>query len=70
MKVPVIVVGCKLDLRDEPESMSIDQFMTPIMQQFREIEASLECSAASLIQVFQILGLCLLLHDLLLSGMT
>ena len=51
MKVPVIVVGCKLDLRDEREPMSIEQLMSPIMQEFREIETCIECSAATLIQV-------------------
>ncbi|GMN48783.1 hypothetical protein TIFTF001_017951 [Ficus carica] len=51
VKVPVIVVGCKLDLRDEHETTAIEQVMTPIMQLFREIETCIECSAASLIQV-------------------
>uniref|UniRef100_A0A803NRF9 Mitochondrial Rho GTPase n=1 Tax=Cannabis sativa TaxID=3483 RepID=A0A803NRF9_CANSA len=51
VKVPVIVVGCKLDLRDEREPISIEQLMSPIMQEFREIETCIECSAATLIQV-------------------
>lgn len=51
VKVPVIVVGCKLDLRDEHNQMSLEQVMSPIMQKFREIETCIECSAATLIQV-------------------
>ncbi|PON63932.1 Parvalbumin [Trema orientale] len=51
VKVPVIIVGCKLDLRDEHEQVSIEQLMSPIMQEFREIETCIECSAATLIQV-------------------
>ncbi|PON55290.1 Parvalbumin [Parasponia andersonii] len=51
VKVPVIIVGCKLDLRDEREQVSIEQVMSPIMQEFREIETCIECSAATLIQV-------------------
>ncbi|KAM7521585.1 hypothetical protein LguiA_011487 [Lonicera macranthoides] len=51
VKAPVIVVGCKLDLRDEGYHMSLEQVMTPIMQQFREIETCIECSAANLVQV-------------------
>ncbi|KAA8543230.1 hypothetical protein F0562_021275 [Nyssa sinensis] len=51
VKVPVIVVGCKLDLRDEHFHMSLEQVMSPIMQQFREIETCIECSAANLVQV-------------------
>ncbi|EXB39367.1 Mitochondrial Rho GTPase 1 [Morus notabilis] len=51
VKVPVIVVGCKLDLRDERDTATIEQVMTPIMLQFREIETCIECSAATLIQV-------------------
>nr|CAD1821942.1 unnamed protein product [Ananas comosus var. bracteatus] len=50
VKVPVIVVGCKLDLRDE-QQVSLEQVMSPIMQQFREIETCIECSALRQIQV-------------------
>ncbi|KAL6968329.1 Mitochondrial Rho GTPase 1 [Sarracenia purpurea var. burkii] len=51
VNVPVIVVGCKLDLRDEGHPMSLEQVMSPIMRQFREIETCIECSAANLVQV-------------------
>ncbi|GAY60097.1 mitochondrial Rho GTPase 1 [Citrus sinensis] len=51
VKVPVIVVGCKLDLRDENQQVSLEQVMMPIMQQFREIETCIECSALKQIQV-------------------
>ncbi|KAG4919829.1 hypothetical protein JHK85_058110 [Glycine max] len=51
VKVPVIVVGCKLDLRDENQQVSLEQVMSPIMQQFREIETCIECSASRHIQV-------------------
>lgn len=51
VKVPVIVVGCKLDLRDETQQVSLEQVMMPIMQQFREIETCIECSALKQIQV-------------------
>ncbi|KAI3975789.1 hypothetical protein MKX01_023215 [Papaver californicum] len=50
VKVPVIVVGCKLDAREDTR-VSLEQVMSPIMQQFREIETCIECSARSLIQV-------------------
>ncbi|XP_021898831.1 mitochondrial Rho GTPase 1 isoform X2 [Carica papaya] len=51
VKVPVIVVGCKLDLRDEQHQVSLEQVMSPIMQQFREIETCIECSAYKHIQI-------------------
>ncbi|XP_054802314.1 mitochondrial Rho GTPase 1-like [Prosopis cineraria] len=51
VKVPVIVVGCKLDLRDDDQQVSLEQVMSPIMQQFREIETCIECSALRHIQV-------------------
>jgi len=51
VKVPVIVVGCKLDLRDENPQVSLEQVMTPIMQQFCEIQICIECSALKQIQV-------------------
>ncbi|KAK9292151.1 hypothetical protein L1049_020798 [Liquidambar formosana] len=51
VKVPVIVVGCKLDLRDEQQQVSLEQVMSPIMQQFREIETCIECSAFKHIQI-------------------
>ncbi|GAU42800.1 hypothetical protein TSUD_34440 [Trifolium subterraneum] len=50
VKVPVIVVGCRLDLRDENAQVSLEQVMSPIMQQFREIETCIECSASRHIQ--------------------
>lgn len=52
VKVPVIVVGCKLDLRDDQQQVSLEQVMSPIMQQFREIETCIECSAYKHIQVW------------------
>ncbi|KAF5746744.1 mitochondrial Rho GTPase 1-like isoform X1 [Tripterygium wilfordii] len=51
VKVPVIVVGCKLDLREENLQVSLEQVMAPIMQQFREIETCIECSALNHIQI-------------------
>ncbi|KAM7272754.1 hypothetical protein ACFE04_027417 [Oxalis oulophora] len=51
VKVPVIVVGCKLDLRPENQELTLEQVMMPIMQQFREIETCIECSAIKHIQI-------------------
>ncbi|KAJ0054408.1 hypothetical protein Pint_03339 [Pistacia integerrima] len=51
VKVPVIVAGCKLDLRSEHLAVSLEEVMGPIMQQFREIETCVECSATTMIQV-------------------
>ncbi|XP_058077713.1 mitochondrial Rho GTPase 1-like [Magnolia sinica] len=53
VKVPVIVVGCKLDLREE-QQVSLELVMSPIMQQFREIETCIECSALKQIQVHEV----------------
>ncbi|XP_073009017.1 mitochondrial Rho GTPase 1-like [Typha latifolia] len=50
VKLPVIVVGCKLDLREE-QHLSLEQVMAPVMQSFREIETCIECSALRQIQV-------------------
>ncbi|XP_022954184.1 mitochondrial Rho GTPase 2 isoform X2 [Cucurbita moschata] len=51
VKAPVILVGCKLDLRDEHQQVSMEDIVAPIMKQFREIETCIECSAATLLQV-------------------
>ncbi|CAN1246875.1 Mitochondrial Rho GTPase 2 [Linum grandiflorum] len=51
VKVPIIVVGCKLDLRDENLPMSLEHVMRPIMQEYREIETCIECSSVTLMQV-------------------
>ncbi|GAB2296859.1 Mitochondrial Rho GTPase 1 [Dionaea muscipula] len=51
VRVPVVVVGCKLDLRDEYQHVSLENVMSPIMQQFREIETCIECSAHNHIQI-------------------
>ncbi|WVZ06785.1 hypothetical protein V8G54_020131 [Vigna mungo] len=47
VKVPVIVVGCKLDLRDESQQVSLERLMTQLLQQFKEIVTCIECSAAT-----------------------
>ncbi|KAI3783088.1 hypothetical protein L2E82_13150 [Cichorium intybus] len=54
VKVPVIVVGCKLDLRNEHYPINLELVMGPTMQQFREIETCIECSAANLVQVAEV----------------
>ncbi|XP_077247688.1 mitochondrial Rho GTPase 1-like isoform X2 [Tasmannia lanceolata] len=51
VKVPIIVVGCKLDLRDDNQQVNLEQAMVPIMQQFLEIETCMECSSLNQIQV-------------------
>ncbi|EFJ25633.1 MIRO family protein [Selaginella moellendorffii] len=53
VKVPIIVVGCKLDLRQDKEPM-LEQVMAPIMHDFREIETCIECSALKRIQVLEV----------------
>jgi hypothetical protein len=55
--VPVIVVGCKLDLRDDQQP-SLEQVMAPLMHEFREIETCIECSALKQIQVFCSIQMC------------
>ncbi|XP_071728899.1 mitochondrial Rho GTPase 1-like [Rutidosis leptorrhynchoides] len=52
VRVPVIVSGCKLDLMHEKQkAISLEQVMSPILQQFPEIETCLECSAYKHIQI-------------------
>ncbi|GLJ43201.1 hypothetical protein SUGI_0896880 [Cryptomeria japonica] len=53
VKAPVIVVGCKLDLRED-QPQSLEQVMSPLMQEFREIETCIECSALKQIQVAEV----------------
>ncbi|GKA07460.1 mitochondrial Rho GTPase 2-like protein, partial [Tanacetum coccineum] len=54
VKVPVIVAGYKLDLRDEHNSWSFEHVVAPLMQQYKEIETCIECSAANLAQVYEV----------------
>ncbi|KAI3767707.1 hypothetical protein L2E82_18063 [Cichorium intybus] len=42
VRLPIILVGCKMDLNDEQQSR---QALLPLLQQFQEIEMHLECSA-------------------------
>lgn len=50
IKVPIVVVGCKLDLHDDRQS-DIEQIMAPLMQEYREIETIIECSALKQVQI-------------------
>ncbi|KAL1539779.1 Mitochondrial Rho GTPase 1 [Salvia divinorum] len=52
IRAPVIVAGCKLDRRDEEYNLSVE--MMPLMQQFREIETCIECSAANMLQIQEV----------------
>ncbi|EPS65475.1 hypothetical protein M569_09302, partial [Genlisea aurea] len=54
VRVPVIVVGCMLDKRSDQNPIRLEQVMSPIMQQFREIETCIECSALNLIQISEV----------------
>ncbi|KAL4395307.1 hypothetical protein HN51_023246 [Arachis hypogaea] len=51
VKAPVVVVGCKLDLRDDSRLVSLESFTSQIMQQFKEVVTCIECSAATMYQV-------------------
>ncbi|MED6210466.1 hypothetical protein PIB30_064372 [Stylosanthes scabra] len=51
VKAPVVVVGCKLDLRDDSRLVSLESFTAQIMQQFKEVVTCIECSAATMYQI-------------------
>ncbi|KAI3499796.1 hypothetical protein L1887_35606 [Cichorium endivia] len=51
VRLPIILVGCKMDLIDKQQSR---QALLPILQQFQEIEMHLECSAFKDIYVQEI----------------
>ncbi|CAN6467892.1 unnamed protein product [Victoria cruziana] len=53
VKVPVIVVCCKSDLKKLPE-FNFESQMAPIMEQFPEIETCIECSALQHTQVAEV----------------
>ncbi|KAG5414070.1 hypothetical protein IGI04_001637 [Brassica rapa subsp. trilocularis] len=54
VEVPIIVAGCKLDLRDDNNPVSLEQVMSPIMHEFREIETFIECSALKQLQAQEV----------------
>ncbi|OIW05016.1 hypothetical protein TanjilG_06428 [Lupinus angustifolius] len=51
VKAPVIVVGCKLDLRDENQQVSLETIMPQLLQHSKYIATCIECSAYTLYQV-------------------
>lgn len=61
-KVPVILVGNKIDVRTNDVSTSptsssesnLDRYIVPLMGQFKEIETCIECSAKDLINVAEV----------------
>ncbi|KAJ0253126.1 Mitochondrial Rho GTPase 1 [Hirschfeldia incana] len=54
VKVPIIVAGCKLDLRDDNNPVVLEELMAPMMNQFREIETCIECSALKQLQAQEV----------------
>lgn len=66
MDVPVVVVGCKLDLQDESQHVSSEQLMKELLLQNEQIVTCIECSASTLYQVYCFAAILLLGHaDLL-----
>ncbi|KAJ1512098.1 ERMES complex Ca(2+)-binding regulatory GTPase gem1, partial [Coelomomyces lativittatus] len=52
VNVPVILIGNKIDLRgSDPPNDSLEEEMSPIMTEFKEVETCLECSAKQMINV-------------------
>lgn len=62
----MIVVGCKLDLRDESELVSLESLTSDILQQFKEVVTCIECSAVTHYQVYRFAYFLLLGHVYLL----
>ncbi|KAF6147758.1 hypothetical protein GIB67_006731 [Kingdonia uniflora] len=48
VNAPVIVVGCKLDLYDHTQVMSLKKVVLPLMTEFHEIDICIDCSARNL----------------------
>lgn len=55
VSVPVIIVGCRMDLRTgSEEDASLEGAVGPMMHDFCEVETCLECSALNHIQVAEV----------------
>uniref|UniRef100_A0A061RX14 Ras homolog gene family, member T1 n=1 Tax=Tetraselmis sp. GSL018 TaxID=582737 RepID=A0A061RX14_9CHLO len=48
VSVPIVLVGARQDLAAQKEKHTLQQAITPLMTQFKEIEVCLECSAKKL----------------------
>ncbi|ELR24831.1 Ras subfamily protein [Acanthamoeba castellanii str. Neff] len=54
-QVPVILVGNKIDLRGEDlTNPKLQEDMEPIMEEFKEVETCIECSAKSFLNVHEV----------------
>jgi mitochondrial Rho GTPase 1 len=52
MQVPVVLVGNKIDLRSTaPPATALDEEITPIMTEWKEVETCVECSAKTVFNV-------------------
>mmetsp|Transcript_11643 Transcript_11643/g.40510 ORF Transcript_11643/g.40510 Transcript_11643/m.40510 type:complete len:555 (+) Transcript_11643:554-2218(+) len=54
LDVPIILVGCKLDLRNEQSVPRAENAMLLVMNEFREVETCLECSSRRLTSVQEV----------------
>ncbi|KAM7279732.1 hypothetical protein ACFE04_006866 [Oxalis oulophora] len=54
VKLPTILVGCKLDLSLDDHQTNIKDFMNPIMEQCPQIETCLQCSAKEQVQILEV----------------
>ncbi|EOA31889.1 hypothetical protein CARUB_v10015117mg [Capsella rubella] len=55
VRVPIIVAGCNIDSNGACNQISIEQITSPMMQQYREVETSIQWSAQRLNQVKNVL---------------
>ncbi|ODQ53896.1 mitochondrial Rho GTPase-like protein [Saitoella complicata NRRL Y-17804] len=59
VNLPVVLCANKSDLNEEPEAnQALEDEMIPIMQEFKEVESCIRCSAKSLVNVNEVFYLC------------
>lgn len=51
---PILLVGTKIDLREKEGNEALEKMVTPIMNEFKEVETCIECSAKGQINVGEV----------------
>ncbi|ORX81805.1 mitochondrial Rho 1 [Basidiobolus meristosporus CBS 931.73] len=54
VNVPVVLVGNKIDMRDDVTNQALEEEIIPIMNEFKEVETCVECSAKTPLNVSEV----------------
>jgi Ras family protein T1 len=54
-RIPIILVGNKVDLKSSNQQPDLEQILNPYFQEFKQVEMGIECSAKSYMNLLDVI---------------